>query len=251
MAKSKTYMRTYRARKRAQMVSQAGAGNPNQTNAPNPNPVIADTQPTAPGNAGSHTLAEIQAMDMSQYNAYMRSLKDVDMPNFLNQSSQLQKFVYDAGVTDVPQVVSQAQLNKLPGQKIYRTVNSNYDSTTDVGMRADQVARQTMDSTLPRVGDGMYGDGFYFAASKNESKLYGSTHRDVSRSAIMEAKLSSKAKVVNYSQLMSDYQNAGAQGDPAAYALKKGYNVIYVPGSRYYNVLDRSALVMSSKINPI
>lgn len=223
-----------------------------------PDAVSVPIQDVMTGLGGSHTLAEIQAMTDAEYDAYLDTLGSVDMPNFL-ADNDFQRFVYDAGVNDRPQVVDQATFDALPGTTMYRTVNSVYDRATDVGMSADQIAAQTMQSSLSRIGNGVYGDGFYFADSASASHMYGSRRGDVKRTAVMQAKLSPTANVVSYSQIMAQYmrdpssskRGIGSNSGLSMFALRKGYNVIDVGRNGYYNVLDRSALVMSASINPM
>ncbi|GEM_PF-5884665 len=220
-----------------------------------PSPQAQAIDDSAPISTGTHTLAEIQAMTDSEFEAYLSSIDDLDMPNFL-AGNGFQRFVYDADVNSKPQVVDQATFDSMGGQVLYRTVNSVYDRRTDVNMRADQIAQQTMYASLSRVGDGVYGDGYYFADTRRASTAYGSTTGDVRRTAVMQAKIAPTARVVDYKTIRRQFNRSGIDmavprmsydSQLSAYATHKGYNVIKV-GNGYYNILDRSALVFSSNV---
>lgn len=206
-------------------------------------------QPQPPASAmpsGTGSLAALQSMDDASFVAYMQGLGSIDMPQFL-ADNDLQRVVYDSNVNDLPQVVDAKTFAQLPGKTMYRTVNSVYDRNTDVGMSAAQICDQTMGSAFSRVGDGIYGNGYYFADTRRASIAYGRTRGDTQRTAVMQMKLNSNARVVSYSQLQGMLRNESravrsAVRDIGVYALRKGYNVIDVGRSGYYNVLDRSAI---------
>lgn len=211
------------------------------------------------------TQAEIMAMTADEFDAYVKKTQKIDMPNFM-QDADTQRFIYAMGLNKTPEIVDSASFNKISGTTFYRTVNQFYDSTYDVGMTAPQIMNQMMKGTLSRIGAGTYGDGYYFADSQSGSSSYGRTSGNVKATAQVRMKLNANAKVIDYSTLRSMYNRSsnkktidkmtdmyirykGGNGSITVYALKKGYNVIR--NGSYINVIDRSAMTIENKINPI
>ena len=122
------------------------------------------------------------------------------------------------------------------------------------------------------------GDGFYFADSRSESTGYGTTRGDVTKTAVIKgyikpgaersidmATLQRKyqAEIRSGSKLGRSLQAASAKNNRSngtgsysnrsammEYAIHLGYNVVRWPGAGYYNVIDRSVLVLSDKVTP-
>lgn len=223
------------------------------------------TQAGGDGEAGSITLDELQAMTPSEFLAWYKA-NNPDMPLFMLSYSEAQKTIYSAGVNDKPQVVDKATFDAMSGTTIYRTVNQSYDSSSDVGMRADQIVSQTLDSSLFRVGTGIHGDGLYFTTDRRHSeRTYGSYSGDVRKTAVMQAKLNSNARVVDKSRLISRMRTDGFLNngvDMTSAALYYGYNVITemgvkisggrysTRGTNYTNVIDRSVLTFYNTAEP-
>lgn len=206
------------------------------------------------------TQAALVSMTDDEFVDYINNVKQADMPLFL-AGWDTQRFIYSSNINGLPQVVDDKTFQSMKGTTMYRTVNSAYDAKTDVGMTAPQIAQQTMGGTLSRIGGGIYGDGYYFDVSKSGSASYGYTRGNKTKTCQMQAKLNDNAKVVSYSQLTRMFSGESSKvqravngmssglsgGNLSVYALKKGYNVIDCGGG-YFNVIDRSAMTMSSKI---
>lgn len=194
------------------------------------------------------------------------SMISQDVPDHLSDTD-FQKFIYNIGLNDRPDVVDDATLNSMKGTELFRTVNNVYDRKNDISYTADQIAKQVQAGRVTRTSDNggsVYGRGIYFADNKTESSYYGNTRGNVKKTAIVRAKVNSNAKVINYSSAsagaraeMSSGSKLGkalrkcdSQSAVSIYAMAKGYNVI-TSGLGYFNVLNRNAITMSSSINPI
>ena len=213
----------------------------------------------------------------TDYNAFMAMSDDEKadvisnavkqgVPAHLSQTD-FQKFIYNSGLNDKPDVVDDATLNSMTGTEIFRTVNSVYDRQNDVSYTADQIARQVMAGRVTRTSDNggsVYGRGIYFADNRSDSTAYGNSRGDVKKTAIMRGKLNSNAKVINYNTASSGASAEIRSGSKlgkvlsrcdhdsrvSIYAMTKGYNVITI-GHSYLNVLNRNAITMSKTISPI
>lgn len=185
------------------------------------------------------------------------------VPAHLAQND-FQRFVYNSGLNEKPNVVDDATLDTMTGTEIFRTVNSVYDSKNDISYNADQIAKQVMAGRVTRVSDNggsVYGRGIYFADGYSSSTGYGSSSGNVKKTAVMRGKLNNNAKVVNYytarqgvsqeissgSKLGKALRKADRDSQVSLYAMAKGYNVIS-SGHGYLNVLNRNAITMSSDI---
>lgn len=186
------------------------------------------------------------------------------VPAHLAQND-FQRFVYNSGLNEKPDIVSDATLDTMTGTELFRTVNNVYDRSNDISYNADQIAKQVMAGRVTRVSDNggsVYGRGIYFADSYSESATYyGNTTGNVKKTAVMRAKLNSNAKVISYSGAVSGVSQEIKSGSKlgktlakcdrasqaSIYAMSKGYNVIS-SGSGYLNVLNRNAITMSSSV---
>ena len=190
------------------------------------------------------------------------------VPAHLSQSD-FQKFVYNSGLNDKPDVVDDATLDSMSGTEIFRTVNQVYDPKNDVNYNADEIIDQIQNGDVTRFSDtggSAYGRGIYFADSYSESSFYGNTRNSIKQTAVTRAKLNDKAKVISYNQASNGAQaeiNSGSslgkalakcdrQSQSSIWALSKGYNVISANNSTgYFNILDRSVLTMSKTVKPM
>lgn len=179
--------------------------------------------------------------------------------------TDFQKFIYNVGLNDKPQLVDDATLNSMAGKMMYRTVNSVYDSKNDISYRADEIAKQIQSGRITRTSDNggsVYGRGIYFANSLSASTAYGRNRGDIKKTAVVSMKLNSNAKVISYDNVYRGVRAEKASGSKlgkalskvdtssaeSIYALAKGYNVIDA-GNGYYNVLNRQAITMSKTVN--
>lgn len=185
------------------------------------------------------------------------------VPDHLAQND-FQRFIYNSGLNEKPDIVDDATLDKMTGTEIFRTVDNVYNSKADISYTADQIAKQVTQGRYTRVSDtggSAYGRGVYFADSYGESASYGSTRGNVKKTAVMRGKLNNNAKVVNYytakqgvsseiasgSKLGKTLRTADSASQVSIYAMAKGYNVI-ASGHGYMNILSRNAVTMSSDI---
>lgn len=213
----------------------------------------------------------------SVYNNFFKMTKDqiadtidkmikLDIPDHL-ANNDFQKFIYNIGLNDKPQIVDDKTLDSMNGVEIFRTVNNVYDSKHDISYSADQIIKQIQLASTTRVSDNggsVYGRGIYFADNKTGSSVYGNTRGDVKKTAQVRAKLNNNANIITYSRAYNGVNseiNSGTKlgkilkkcdsdSRVSIYALTNGYNVIS-NGRGYYNILNRNAMTMSKSIKAI
>ena len=185
------------------------------------------------------------------------------VPAHLAQND-FQRFMYNGGLNEKPDIVDDATLDTMTGTEIFRTVNNVYDRANDISYTAPQIAKQVSAGRHTRVSDtggSAYGRGIYFADSYYGSTSYGNTRGNVQKTAVMRAKLNNNAKVISHSTAVSGARQEIASGsklgrvlrkaDSASqvsiYAMSRGFNVIS-SGHGYMNVLNRNAITMSSDV---
>jgi hypothetical protein len=186
------------------------------------------------------------------------------LPIHMNSQSSLQHVLYGAGLTSAPDVVDDATFRRTAGSTIYRTVNNVYDGGLDLGFSAPDIAQQTMKSgqlRLPHGNTAVYGEGIYFAKSRSSSTVYGNVTGNISKTCVIESKFKPTAKIMSYNSARTGAQAEMRKGsklgkalkkcsDPfSVYALSKGYQAMD-NGMGYLIVMDRSCLVMNSKVTP-
>lgn len=175
------------------------------------------------------------------------------VPNYLD-NSEFTKVLYGLGMTEKPELVSDAQLDAMSGTELFRTVYDNDDAGITTKDIYSQIAKG--DYT---VQSGQYssahGRSLYFADDFTESTAY--QEGSGSKNLVMRAKLKSTAKVTTESALVGEISRAARRGDKLAiecqsrgksvlglYALSKGYDA-YTFYS-YNMVVNRGALAMST-----
>ena len=237
-------------------VNTVNPANANQTPDPNNTPV----QPGA--------LTALSQMTDDQLAQLVRASKNAIMPNHLSDvDDQTQKFVYQAGLNEKPQVLDAADFNKFLSDNnisqrelLARSVNPI--QFTAMNTRFSYTAKQVADMMMysrynyigGKVGGQRLGAGTYFDQNGGHSTGYGQ-HTAV---AALNPKT---ARIISTTRLRSEAQKF-AQTHPkfakavggfvgstqrwtnnnmSIWALAMGYNVIQ-EGS-YHNVIDRSALV--------
>lgn len=181
--------------------------------------------------------------------------------------TDFQKFIYNIGLNDKPEVVSDNKFNTMSGKTLYRTINMVYDKPNDISYTAVQIAKQIQTGRITRTSDNggsFYGRGLYFDQSKAGSTLYGKHYGNVKKTSQIKAKLNSKANIIGYNKCWQGVQNEINSGSKlgkslksldsdsqtSIYALSKGYNVV-VATNGYHCVLNRQALTLSDAIDPI
>lgn len=225
---------------------------------------------TSNADAQADDTTQAQAMSAS-YDAFM-AMSDDDKADYIDKAisnavpvfladNDFQKFVYNSGMNDKPQIVSDATLDSMNGTEIFRTVNNVYDQRHDISYSADQIAAQVTKGSVTRVSDtggSVYGRGIYFASDYGDSVAYGNRRGDIKRTAVIRGKLNSNARVISYnsassglsaeirsgSKLGRSLSKMDTKSAVSMYALSKGYNVI-TSGHSYINILNRNAVTMS------
>ena len=213
----------------------------------------------------------------TDYNSFM-AMSDDDKADVISNAisqgvpahlsnSDFQKFVYNSGLNDKPDVVDDATLDSMNGQELFRNVNNVHDKVNDLGYTAQQIAKQVMAGRVTRtsdIGGSAYGRGIYFATTYGSSAGYGNTRGDINKTAVMRAKLNNNAKIISYNNAVSGCQKEIASGSKlgktlakcdtksahSIYAMCKGYNVIDDGYNDYMVILNRNAMTMSSTIKP-
>jgi hypothetical protein len=222
-----------------------------------------DVDDTQVANAFSADYDKFMAMTDDEKADFISANIKNDVPDHLAKND-FQRFVYNSGLNEKPQIVDDATLDTMTGTEIFRTVNSVYDRQNDLSYTGEQIAKQVMGGRYTRVSDNggsVYGRGIYFADSYSSSTSYGGTRGDSKKTAVMRGKLNSNAKVVNYytasqgvskeissaSKLGRVLKKADSDSRVSIYAMAKGYNVIS-SGHGYLNVLNRNAITMSKDV---
>lgn len=223
-------------------------------------------QPVQPAQSISAGYNQFMTMSDDNKADVISTMSKQGVPVHLSDTD-FQRFIYNLGLNDKPELVDDATLKSMQGQSIYRTVNSVYDRKNDISYTADQICKQVQSGRVTRTSDNggsVYGRGLYFADSKSDSALYGNTRGNTKKTAMMTAKLNSNAKVINYYSAYSGYDKEIKSGSKlgkalkqcdlksgiSIYAMAKGYNVI-TNGNGYLNVLNRQAITLSKSISSI
>lgn len=185
----------------------------------------------------------------------------VKPPAFLDDSG-LQRVAYFTGLSETPEMVSDAALDKMPGKSLYRTVNDSYNRSTDIGYTSGDIYNQVATGNYTQYSDSggsAYGKAIYFADNYRESSYYGQAGKNPKT---MRAKYKPDANVLTTQQLSSLvakeragntklYRAASLGGSSRDHiiALAKGYHAVQDSGYSGYNmVLNRGGLAMSTTV---
>ena len=180
------------------------------------------------------------------------------VPMFLDDSG-LQRFAYFTGMSDKPAIVSDAQLDKMSGRELFRTVSDVYNRQKDIGYTANDIIKQISSGDFTMYSDSggsAHGKAIYFASSVSSSAVYAGRN-----SSMMRAKVTG-GKAISQTAATNAYRSAYARGDKLAracsraggssavnlYTLAKGYDIITT--SDYHMVLNRRCLTVSDKVKP-
>ena len=232
----------------------------NVSGQPQITPQVDDTQVAS---AFSASYDNFMAMTDDEKADFIDATIKQGVPAHLAQND-FQRFVYNSGMNEKPDVVDDATLDTMTGTEIFRTVNNVYDSKNDISYNADQIAKQVMSGRTTRVSDNggsVYGRGVYFADNYGGSVGYGNTTGNVKKTAVIRGKLNNNAKVIDYSKASSGVskeissksklgktlKKCDHDSQVSIYAMAKGYNVI-TNGRSYYNILNRNAVTLSSEV---
>ena len=227
-------------------------------------------QSNAPGgydNYGNQALIKYQNQDDDKTARFLAKVhRDTDLNQIQKQTNDpygfydndFQRLVLQLGLNDKPQVMSAREFNayvkRTGAEVLYR------------GVSGQDVITRFNDSPNNHVGNGVYGDGNYFAPDKAIATRYARTAARTSgkggSGAVMTAALSPNARVVDYNtvereisrhnaRLRASLKHAGSAGTRtyssnigiSQMALKMGYNVVRKPGFADI-VLTRDAVVV-------
>ena len=198
--------------------------------------------------------------------------KSVIMPNHLADiDDPTQKFVYQAGLNAMPQVLDAAAFQQfmqdngisqsevlarsvdpitvtVPGGSGYQPARLNYTAQ----MITDMMMYSKFNYIGGKHGGQVYGAGTYFAMTGGKNTGYGghtvqavlnpATTRMISKSQLQRQAQSFAASHPKFAQAVGGYKH----NNISIWALCMGYNVIsdgYNTNGAYRNVIDRSALV--------
>ena len=207
---------------------------------------------------GGVAFSAFEAMTDDQKADVINKALSTGVPIFLDDSG-IQRFAYFTGMSNKPNVVSDAQLNSMSGRELFRTVNDAYDQRKDIGYTANDIIKQISAGDFTMYSDSggsANGKAIYFASSVSSSAGY------AGRGATMMRAKVTGGKSISHSAAISQYRNALARGDKLAkacsradsrsavnlYALSKGYDIITT--SDYCMVLNRRCLTVSTKTKP-
>lgn len=237
--------------------SQPQAQQQAQQPQPQPQPQPAQTQ--TGGN--SATFAQFLQMSDAQQAQIIKQASQTGVPVFLDNTG-LQQFAFAVGGYGKPDVVSDAQLDKMPGIDLYRTVNGYKNRSIGTNYTAQEIADQVLyaDYTVYNSGGGMaYGNGLYFADSYTDSAGYGDYYPRSGKPDIRMVRAKVTGKIIGSSSLKSKFRadnsqmakqirSSGWSGSEqmAVYAIAKGYTAIQ-HGS-YYTIVNRSGLAFSNRV---
>ncbi len=154
---------------------------------------------------------------------------DLDKPPTVLPAKDFEKYVKD---------------NNLP--VMYRSVGSS-TGFNSYGLSGKDLTNGFRYDNNAWIGEGIYGDGHYFAEDWNESRGYG-------ENTIKAAIDPKKAKIFDYRNTDINVPPGVINDDTefSVWCLQQGYNVIYIEGGNYQTkghdfwcVLDRSCLIVS------
>lgn len=210
---------------------------------------------------GGTPFSDFEKMTDDQKADVIDKALNTAVPAFLDDSA-LQRFAYFTGMNDKATVVSDAQLDKMSGTEIFRTVDSVYNRKLDIGYSSKEICEQVSSGDFTMYSDSggsAHGRGIYFATDYTGSVSYGNPS---AKPSTMRAKITG-GKTITERKLDSDFSSALSKNDKLAtacnkssyadarnlYALAKGYDVIDTKNyGGYHVVLNRRCLTTSSKI---
>lgn len=139
-----------------------------------------------------------------------------------------QKLLQSLGITGRPTVMSESDFNKY--------VNKTGSTVLWRGWSGQNAVDRFKQSPNNHIGNGINGDGYYFAPDKTTAKNYGGTGtkaalspnaRVISASAVRQAIANSSPKLQNsLRKTDGGTRTYGGNGGMAQMALKMGYNTI-------------------------
>ena len=235
--------------------------------APPPAPQIVNPPTTADvkkGNvlpSGGVPFSQFEKMTDDQKADIVSTALDTGVPMFLEDSG-MQRLAYFTGMSEKPTVVSDAALDKIKGEEMFRTINDAYNASIDIGYSSRDIAKQISHGDFTMYSDSggsAHGKAIYFANNYRDSSYYGNSSKNP---VTMRAKIT--GKTVTESRLRSMYSRALQRGDKLAlacqkagnagdarnmYGLAKGYDVV-TAANGYRMVLNRRGITVSDTVKP-
>ncbi len=180
------------------------------------------------------------------------------------------------GFDDVPTVVSKKEMDRLLATGDYveawrgvKGAGSGYRAPTRGGQVSSSKAAAQINEEFRSgpafYGNGIFGNGYYFAADKNIASGYA----DGTKGSIVRVLIPKKAKMVDYPSALKGSRAAGSSQSKAKgvyedgtlynegrYAAAKGFDMITIshgtssashvarPGKPAFNILNRSVLIV-------
>ncbi len=209
-------------------------------------------------NNGNPALIKYQGQEDDKTANFLASTdRTVDFANYDDGYSYhdipLNRLLLRMGVKGGPTVMNDSDFNAYV-QQTGQTVMYR-------GWSGQSAADRFMNAPNNHVGNGIYGDGYYFTPDRGTAKSYSGD------GTVTKMALSPNARVISYSdlqakmratspRLQSALRHTGTRGSgrtygsndgEAQYALKLGYNVVDM-GSGYLYGITADAFVVSRKI---
>lgn len=209
-------------------------------------------------NGGNPALIKYQGQDDDKTANFLASTErnvNLNDPQYADgyvyYDLPLNKLLLRLGVNGGPKMLSEADFNAYVRQSGQQVVYRGWSGQ----LAADRFSNAPHN----HVGNGRYGEGYYYTPDLRTAKTYGN-------GVVTKMALSPTARVISYSQLQSKMaqmspklqsalRHTGTGGSGRTYApnagesqaaLKLGYNVIDVGGG-YYVAVTGDALVVSRK----
>lgn len=197
--------------------------------------------------------------DDQKYDVMNNIINDtsIQVPVHLD-NSVTSKVLYGLGMDNKPNVVTDAQLNTMNGQEIFRTV---YESGTMPPPSSSDVLDQIRHGDYTQLsgsGGSLHGRAIYFANDFAKSAVYGKNEKNP---MVMRGKINSNANIANEASMLTSMRNdsawqqsalrnslTGGRGfadQIALYAISKGYDGW--TNSRYTMMINRGAMTVSSQ----
>ena len=210
----------------------------------------------------------LEISDDEKYNLMDKIINDANMkvPDYLDDSVT-SKIMYALGINNKPTVVSDSELDKLPGKDLYRAFHDNPDSNISSKDIAGQLKYGDY-TQLSGKGGSAFGRGIYFAEDNfGDAVEYGSYGDNI---LITRAKLKPNSKMSTINEIQNKinkdlsfgktFMSLNDDDKPAIYALahgidgwraKAGYNAI-IGGEIttqpviHTAIINRKSLIFSS-----
>lgn len=175
--------------------------------------------------------------------------KSIQVPAYLDASAT-SKVMYALGMNNKPTVVSDTQLENMPGKDLYRTV---YEKGSMPPPSSEAILDQIRNGDYTQMsgaGGSAHGRALYFARDDfSGSRYYGDGERNA---LMMRAKINPGAKIVSEQNLINQMttkgfsvSNSSSRDDIALYALSQGVDGWH--SGTYTMIVNRGILTASSK----